>query len=133
MPRIPSETQESIAFAGWLLKQEGAGLLTFCHIPNEGNRTEREGAIMKRMGLRPGWPDFMIYMANGEDYAIEMKRRNAPVGEPWGVRVSSSHLRPQQAEWFAKLSEMGVHCRACPGAQAAVQWIRENGPSYEWK
>lgn len=33
------------------------------HSPNEGKRTEFQGAILKAMGMRRGWPDLEIMVA----------------------------------------------------------------------
>lgn len=45
-------------------------------IPNEGKRTRRQGAIMKKMGLTSGLPDLMLLEARGGFFGlfIEMKR-----------------------------------------------------------
>ena len=134
MARTPSEQQESIAFAAWLRKQEKAGHLTFTHVPNEGRRPGREGANAKAMGMRKGFPDYLVVATFEADWpspatprvlAVELKRRDAPPGEPWGVRISQAHLRPEQAQWLELLSSFGLECRACAGSRDAVEWVSE--------
>lgn len=34
----------------------------------------REGAILKRMGVNPGWPDFILISPVGSPYFLELKR-----------------------------------------------------------
>ena len=49
-------------------------LLAF-HVPNGGNRSAREGAKFKRMGVLSGVPDILIMQPSGEynGLAIELK------------------------------------------------------------
>ena len=35
--------------------------LVWNHSPNEGERTAKQGAKLKKMGMRRGWPDLDIY------------------------------------------------------------------------
>ena len=48
------------------------------HSANEGKRSKTYGARLKRMGLRPGFPDLLITRARGKyhGFAIEMKYGN---------------------------------------------------------
>lgn len=34
--------------------------LVWNHSPNEGKRSDRQGAVLKRMGMQPGYPDLDI-------------------------------------------------------------------------
>jgi hypothetical protein len=44
------------------------------HFPAGEVRSERTGAKLKRMGLKPGWPDFICYdTRSGYLYCIEVK------------------------------------------------------------
>ena len=79
------------------------------HSPNGGARSKVEGAIFKKMGVRPGFPDLFLYVpreyAPGKWYhglAIEMKT------EERGSRQSDV-----QKLWEKRLSGMGyVYCVA---------------------
>lgn len=42
------------------------------HVPNEGQKSAREGAILKSMGVIPGVPD-LILIWGGKTYGFEMK------------------------------------------------------------
>ena len=48
------------------------GLIAF-HIPNEGRRSPREGAFLKRMLMLPGAPDFSITTPGGHQHWLELK------------------------------------------------------------
>ena len=67
------EDNLQIAVANYL-KLQYPGVL-FCHIPNGGNRSAREGARFKAMGIKPGMPDVMIFksVGNWAGLAIELK------------------------------------------------------------
>lgn len=43
------------------------------HIPNEGKRTERHGAFLKRMMMLPGAPDFSVTTLGGKQHWLELK------------------------------------------------------------
>lgn len=45
------------------------------HVPNGGNRSGREGAKFKAMGVFPGVSDFILFY-KGEVYCIELKVDN---------------------------------------------------------
>ena len=42
------------------------------HVPNEGQRNVRAGAVLRSMGLLPGCPDYLI-VHDGHVYAFEVK------------------------------------------------------------
>lgn len=44
----------------------------FWHTPNQGQRSARDGAKLKALGLRPGFPDLAIAY-QGRLYCIELK------------------------------------------------------------
>lgn len=63
------------------LHRDVAALLTQCGSPdwlwrhiNATARDAREGAIMKRMGVRAGWPDFILVDPCGRVHFLELKR-----------------------------------------------------------
>ena len=51
--------------------------VVWTHFPAGEKRTPKTGALLKRMGLKKGIPDFLIWW-HGKSYAIEVK---APGGE----------------------------------------------------
>ena len=58
MNRNHEETSNQIQFVKWFYLQYPK--LKIIHIPNEGKRTPRGGAVLKKMGLLPGVPDLFI-------------------------------------------------------------------------
>ena len=82
------------------------------HIPNEGKRSAAYALRMKRMGLRPGFPDLFIPLARGNYHGlfIEMKYGDG--------RVSSD-----QKDWLELLSREGYRAAVCRGFDAAIKEI----------
>jgi len=65
------ERRLHIAMSDWLnlALPEGCEV---SHFPAGEHRTKKTGALLKRMGLKPGWPDF-IGIWNGKPFGIEVK------------------------------------------------------------
>jgi len=55
--------------------------ILFLHCANEGKRSARQGAALKRQGLLPGAPDFLLIRAcrGRHGLALELKRRKRSV------------------------------------------------------
>ena len=89
--------------------------ITAVHIPNEGKRSARYGATLKRMGLRKGFPDlFFPYARQGyHGLFIELKE---------GI---SKKPTQDQLEWIARLNKNGYYATVCYGADAAIAEINE--------
>lgn len=74
--------------------------LFYCHVPNGGNRSAKEGAKFKAMGVRAGMPDLLIFNPSTIDglpyigLAIELK-------------VKGGKLRPNQREALQILKSLG--------------------------
>lgn len=109
--KTPSEYEEQAYLFEWRDLQCGAmpelGLLT--HIANEGKRSPAAGAMLKRIGLRPGFPDLMLPVARGGYHGlfIELKITD-------GGRVSDA-----QREWLRALNRQGYLAVVCYGWQDA--------------
>lgn len=82
-------------------------------IPNEGRRTIQEGAMLKRMGLRPGVSDlFLAYPAHGKHGLwIEMKIRRGGV------------ISTEQRTWINRMNAVGYVAVVAKGWEHAVQLI----------
>lgn len=85
------------------------------HIPNEGKRSARYGAELKRIGLRKGFPDLFVPKAVKGVYGlfIELKKDK------------TSYPTKEQMEWIAKLNAEGYHAEVCYGADAAIHLIKK--------
>jgi hypothetical protein len=47
----------------------------YTHIANGELREKRTAARLKRMGVKPGWPDFILLPPSGQAHFLELKRR----------------------------------------------------------
>ena len=106
---IPLESEEQVAVADYLRYQK----VLFNHCPNEGKREPRTGAILKRMGMRPGFPDFFIYESRGgfHGLAIELKR------------VKGGRVTDEQRNCLRELTERGYYAAVCKGFDEAKDII----------
>jgi hypothetical protein len=84
------------------------------HAANEGKRSYAYGAKLKRMGLRPGFPDLLITRARGgyHGFAIEMK---------YGKNKTTS----DQVEWLRRLSAEKYATAVCYSASEAIRLIEK--------
>ncbi len=69
------------------------------HIANEGARSPRTGAYLKRMGMRPGAADFLI-VRYGHAYFLELK-------------TGKGRLSPAQLVFRADTSDAGCPYSVC--------------------
>ena len=56
------------------LERRAARNVYWCHVPNEGRRTPKQGAQMKRLGMSKGAPD-LIVLCDGRACALELKSK----------------------------------------------------------
>ena len=108
--KISSEGAEQAAVVEWC---ELVGVPVI-HVPNEGKRSEVAGAILKRLGLSPGFPDLFIFLARGKyhGFAIEMK-------------YGKGKLRPDQRDWLRRLKAEGYATAVCYTADEAIKLIEK--------
>ena len=111
-----TEAQEQKSLIEWAKWQEGRypELKMLMHIPNEGKRSKRYGAELKRLGLRPGFPDLGLLVPN-KKYAglfIELKADK------------TKSMTKEQKEWLEKLNSYGYKAVRCNGAEEAIQVIK---------
>jgi hypothetical protein len=53
----------------------------FNHIASGEYRTPATAARLKRLGVRPGWPDFILLSPAGVPFFLELKRRGGALSE----------------------------------------------------
>ena len=84
------------------------------HIPNEGKRSVRYGAELKRLGMRKGFPDLFIPKAckGYHGLFIELK-----------VDITRKPTK-EQLQWISKLNAEGYYATVCYGADSAIREIR---------
>lgn len=110
----PTEQREMHILATYL---DLKGLL-WLHIPNEGKRSPRQGALLKRLGLKAGAPDAIILQRSPAHHRyamVELKRRD-------GGRVSK-----EQVAFLNRAEQHGWHCYVAHGAGDAIEWLKSLG------
>lgn len=82
------------------------------HIANEGKRSRAYGALLKRLGMREGFPDLLLPMAcrGYHGFFIEMKYgKNKPTDN--------------QVKWLSTLKAEGYATAVCYSAKEAIKLI----------
>lgn len=90
---------------------KGCGVAWTCH-PSGGGGHVR-GAMLKRAGLRPGWPDLELYH-DGRAFFIEMK-------------TDKGRLSKAQTECHADLWAAGCHVAVCRSVDDVTRILRSWG------
>ena len=75
--KAPVERSKEIALhmaVAKLLRQHARSDWQWTHIDNGEVRDPRTAAKLKQMGLRPGWPDFVLVPPTGRLHCLELKR-----------------------------------------------------------
>lgn len=90
------------------------------HYPAGGKRNPREAARFKRMGVRPGIPDYFLHLPRGgwAGLWIELKRPAAP-----GIR--KGRLSNEQDGQLAHLAGCGYRTEVAYGWQDAARHITD--------
>ena len=110
---IPLEEEEQKKLVEYLNYR--FSVLDWCHVPNEGQHKVQYYAKQKKLGVKSGVPDILIFRApkqyNG--IAIELKRIK-------GGKVSKT-----QKEWLARLKANGWLTKVARGADDAIEFLEE--------
>ena len=112
----PPEEHEQLALVQWLELHK----IKYTHVPNEGKHKVQYRVKQKRLGVKAGVPDLLIFdppPANLENVgtAIELKRRE-------GGRVT-----PEQSAWLCALHDRGWAVAVCRGASEAIEFLESLG------
>lgn len=106
---VPYEDQECYAFVEYLRHKK----LKHTHVANEGKLPVQYRIKLRKMGLSPGVPDYIIIHPKGLVF-IEMKRINA----------TKSSVRHTQKRWIEELNKLpGVGAFVAYGADEAINII----------
>ena len=109
---IPTEKAEHLKLVSWLNLKH----LYFNHTANERKTTARQGAELKRLGVKKGFPDISIYLSDKVLF-IELKRSSK----------SKSKVSKEQGEWIELLNSLPyAKARICYGADEAIKFVIEN-------
>jgi len=108
-----TERRTHIAIAD-LLRQDCRPDWWWTHFPSGELRTDRTGALLKRMGLKPGVADFLLISPEGKPHWMELKRGNlgrtteeqeafaalcGRVGMPYGLVRTFHEAKDQLDRW----------------------------------
>lgn len=111
----PSESDEQKLLFAWAEYAEVLypELELLHHIVNEGRRSLRMGAELKKQGMKAGVPDICLPVARGRYHAlyIEMKR------------VKGGTVSDAQKWWIGKLNQQGNLAVICHGFDEAKDVI----------
>ena len=112
-----SEAQEQKVIFEWAEwnKNKYPELEMLMHTVNEGKRTPRMGAELKRMGMKRGFPDISLLVPNKKYHGlfIELKADK------------TKRLTKEQKEWLEKLNKYGYKAIRCNGSEEAIQVIKD--------
>jgi hypothetical protein len=92
----------------------GAPRVQIVAIPNAARRTQWEVMRAKKEGLRTGFPDVMCLWPGGGVCFLEFK-------------AAKGRLTDNQAEWQARLADMGFVVGIVRSADEAMNALREAG------
>ena len=111
-----SESEEQQALLEWAGWQRGKypELALLFHIPNEGRRTPRTGARLKREGLKAGVPDLFLPVARGGDHGLFIE-----------LKAGSNKPTEKQLKWLEALTRQGYCACWCVGWETAADRIDE--------
>ena len=100
--------------------------LTWCHVPNGGNRSARTGALMKAMGAKAGVPDVLIF-SHGT-----VEGHSQGFGPPLAIelKVGKNKPTPAQLKWMESLRACGWRCDVCYTLDEVLALLRECYPMH---
>lgn len=113
---IPTEDQECLLFVEWLeIQKKQRKVVLFTHVSNENNMRMgiRVAMHKKRLGLRKGFPDYIVVTPK-QIFFIEMKRSRGGI------------VSLEQKEWVEALNKIGLAAKVCLGFEDAVNFIEDD-------
>lgn len=81
----------------------------WCHPANEGERTARYGASLKRAGMKRGVPDILVFVAVGKYHGLAIE-----------LKTAKGRLTPEQQGWLDRLNNNGWLARVCYSGRDAI-------------
>lgn len=109
-----SELSEQISIFDWAewygLKDPRVKLLA--HIPNEGKRSPKTGALLKRSGMKPGFPDMILPVPIDKYHGLFIE-----------LKDGKKKPNDNQTVWLTELSRQGYMCYVAYSGMAAINLI----------
>ncbi len=110
----------------WLELQHPAAEPLFIHVPNGGHRNKVVAGLFKRMGVRPGVPDYLFAIPAGpyQSLWLEMKTETGSVSE-------------EQKTMIPLLRSVGHFVVVAYGYDEAIEildhWVDDNIEALRWR
>lgn len=89
--------------------------ICYLHIPNEGKRSKSYGKRCKRLGLKKGAPDILIFEPRGQFCGLALEMKKDKTCKP----------TKEQICWLQTLKEKGWRCGIGFGAKDAIDTIEK--------
>jgi len=105
--RDGNENQAQEAMVGWFYTV--LPMVEVVHVPNEGKRSKSEAARLKRLGLRVGAADLILYIP-GQVITIEAKRPTDKLRKKRAGKMTA-----EQLDFALRLNAMGHVCFKAEG------------------
>lgn len=125
---VPTENEECMAFVDWTKYVHYRGRPLFdrlVKIPNERGKAGVMVAVLTRLGMKPGFPDYELLVPLPPYGALFLEAKRAQGGR----------TAPEQLVWRNALWEFGYHAEICAGAgeliDAVCRYMRSASPR-EW-
>ena len=112
------EMDLNIAVADYISLQYPSVL--FCHIANERGTNLKRGGEMKRMGVRRGMPDLMIFKTKIEDDEFGLK---ISPGLAIELKIKPNKLTKDQQDVLDKLKKERWETKVCYSFDEAKEFI----------
>ena len=111
-----SESAEQKLLVEWANLQscKYSELKMLVHVPNEGKRSPRTGAELKRMGLKAGFPDLGLLVPRNDKHGLFIE-----------MKVGRNKCTDNQKEWIRRLMEQGYEVKVCYSCEEAIQTIKK--------
>lgn len=124
-PKPATEFRTHCAVADFLWAMARSDVF-WSHLPSGEHRTKVTGGRLKRMGLKPGLPDFMFVDVTGRHFYLELKRGGlgklslgqmlfgslmVERGVPYAVARSFAEAEAVLREWGVLKPEARSQCR----------------------
>ena len=111
----PSESKIHTEVADWLraVERDLGEPMIWTSVVNEGRRGYRTQQMIKRHGLRKGWPDLTI-LHGGDLLTIELKS-------------ARGRLSPEQRVVAEIIKKAGGYWACCRSLEEVQQWLKDQG------
>lgn len=113
-PVMPESYEHEIV-AAWLNVHK----IVYCHVPNGEWRHPATARRLKRLGVKPGVPDFLIF-----DPPPLMRVTCGTVLE---IKALDGKLADLQAQWLCLFQDRGWIASVKYGANEAIKWLESLG------